>query len=344
MAIQTDSNTFNPMAKELGSGSREPTLPSVFVLDPYHRDAIEVLSAAGDIDLVLPGDSRRDAYYEEATVILLRSETQIRARDLQKCKKLQAIVKQGVGTDNIDVKAAKELGIKVYNTPGLNSETVAELSITLALSLARRIPEIDRRLRSGESIVRSQTLGISLYGKTLGLVGMGAIACSLAKKWIAAMDGNVVGFDPFYNEKMWSSLPQDKITRVESLEEMLAAADVVSIHVPLTEKTRNMISTAELALMKRNAILINAARGGIVNEKALLATLKEGKLFGVGLDALEIEPPTLESCRELLSFPNVIVTPHVGASTVENQSRSGVATVEIALSLARGQEAGNRVV
>lgn len=344
MAISSDRVALNPMVQEIGAASREPALPSVFVLDPYHKDALEVLNAATDINLVLPGDSRRNMYYEQATVILLRSESRLRASDLQKCKKLQAIVKQGVGTDNIDLQEAKKLGIKVFNTPGLNSEAVAELSISLALSLARRIPEIDRRLRNGESIVRSQTLGISLYGKTLGLVGMGAIAFSLAKKWIAAMDGHVVGFDPFYNEKMWSGLPQERISCVETLQEMLGAADVVSIHAPLTEKTRDMISTPQFAMMKQNAILINAARGGIVNEKALQATLREGKLFGVGLDALEIEPPTLTSCRDLLEFPIVVITPHIGASTIENQSRSGVATVEIALSLARGQETGNRVV
>ncbi|KAL2213231.1 hypothetical protein CC79DRAFT_1327103 [Sarocladium strictum] len=344
MALQETRAASVNLSQGPGNQQHAPALPAIFVLDPYHQDAISTLSAAEDIDIVLPGDSRRHMYYEQATVILLRSETRITAEDIKSCKKLEAIVKQGVGTDNIDLKAAEEAGVKVFNTPGLNSETVAELSISMALALARRIPEIDRRIRSGEPLIRSQTLGVSLYGKTLGLVGMGAIANSLAKKWIGAMDGQIVGYDPYYNEKMWSSFPADKVRRVSSLDEMLQVADVVSIHVPLTDTTRDMISTSQLQLMKSNAILINAARGGIVNEKALVDTLKAGRLFGVGLDALEVEPPTLQTCQDLLSFPNVLITPHVGASTIENQSRSGVATVEIALNLARGQESGNRVI
>jgi D-3-phosphoglycerate dehydrogenase len=344
MALQSDTRADNGMPKGLGKTQPGRELPAIFVMDAYHKDAIETLSAADDVDLVLPGDIRRTLFHEQATVLLLRSETRITADDIKKCQKLQAIVKQGVGTDNIDLKAAAEAGVKVFNTPGLNSEAVAELSISMALALARRIPEIDRRIRSGESIVRSQTLGISLYGRTLGLVGMGAIAFALATKWVGAMDGKVIGYDPYCNESVWTALPSDKVRRVSSLEDMLEAADVVSIHVPLTDTTRNMISGPQLGKMKQNAILINAARGGIVNEEALVKTLKAGRLFGVGLDALKVEPPTLQTCGELLQFSNVIVTPHIGASTMENQSRSGVATVQIALSLARGREAGNRVV
>lgn len=329
-----------------GTGLHAPVPPAVFVLDPYHSDAIAALTAAEDIALILPGDARRSMYYEEATVLLVRSETRITKSDIEKCQKLHAIVKQGVGTDNIDLEAAANAGIKVFNTPGLNSEAVAELSLSMALSLARRIPEIDRRLRRGESVTRSQTLGISLYKKTLGLVGKGAIAFSFAKKWVTAMDGQVIGFDPNYNKDLWSTLPAHKVYHANTVDEVLRAADVVSVHVPLTKATTNMISTPQFEIMKQDAILINAARGGIINEEALIATLKADRLFGVGLDAMEVEPPTLQTCQRLLGFPNVVITPHIGASTIENQSRSGVATAQIALSLARGQpeNAGNRVV
>ncbi|KAK0382992.1 hypothetical protein NLU13_8908 [Sarocladium strictum] len=319
-------------------------LPAIFVLDPYHADAIATLKAAKDIDLVLPGDARRSRYHDEATVLVIRSESRISRDDIQKCRKLQAIVKQGVGTDNIDHEAAREAGVKVFNTPGLNSESVAELSIAMALALARRLPEVDRRLRGGEAIVRSQTLGVSLYGKTLGLVGMGAIASVLARKWIGAMDGHVIGYDPYFSEALWSSVPAGRFRRVAELDDVLAAADVVSIHTPLTSSTRNMISAPQLGKMKQDAILLNAARGGIVNEDDLLDTLKAGRLFGVGLDAMVVEPPTAQTCEALLDFPRVLITPHIGASTKDNQSRSGVAAVEIALGAARGQELGNRVV
>ncbi|KAH7028938.1 D-isomer specific 2-hydroxyacid dehydrogenase [Microdochium trichocladiopsis] len=344
MALQDSRIASASLFNEGDSGQHADVRPAIFVLDPNYSDAISTLSAANDIDFVLPGDSRRHIDYEQATVLLLRSKTQITAEDIKSYKKLEAIVKQGVSTDNIDLRAAADASVKVFNTPGLNSETVAELSISMALALARRIPKIDRRIRSGEPIIPSQALGVSLYGKTLGLVGMGAIASSLAKKWIGGMDGRTAGYDPYYNEKMWSSFPADKVRRVSFLDEMPKVADVVSIHVPLTDTTRDMISTPQLNLMKPNVILINAARGGIANEKALVETLKGRKLFGVGLDTLEVEPPTLQTCKDLLSFPNVLVTPHIGASIIENQSQSGLATVEMALSLARGQESGSRVV
>lgn len=318
-------------------------LRSLFVLDPYHQDAIVALRAATDLDVVLPGDVRLSKFRDEANVLLIRSDTPITAEDIHKCQKLEAIVKQGVGTDNIDLQAASQAGIGVYNTPGLNSEAVAELSMTLALALARRVSEIDRRVRAGESIIRSQTLGVSLYGKTLGLIGMGAIALAFARKWIGSAEGQIVGYDPYYREEQWSEFPSGKVRRVEKLDELLEVADVISIHVPLNNTTMNMISGPQLEKMKREVILINAARGGIVNEQALCQALEAGKLFGVGLDAMEVEPPTLKSCGKILDFPNVLITPHIGASTVENQSRSGVATAKVALSLARGEKAGNRV-
>jgi D-3-phosphoglycerate dehydrogenase len=317
--------------------------PTVYVLDPYHPDATAALQQSPDINVVLPTDPSKSQYAENAIAVMLRSETRLGADELAKCKKLRYIVKQGVGVDNINLIAAAKAGIKVYNTPGLNGEAVAELTLALALTLSRRVAEIDRRTRNGEVIVRSQTLGKSLFKKTLGVIGMGNIGLAVAKKWVGAMEGNIVAHDPFSDGKQWlSALGESRFRQASKLHDLLSASDVVTLHLPLTKDTENIISTAEFAAMRDGAILLNCARGGIVNEDALLAALKNGKLFGAGLDAMMVEPPTVEA-YELLALPNAVLTPHVGASTVENQSQSGLAVAEITMALLKGEEKGNRV-
>ncbi|CAG7561148.1 unnamed protein product [Fusarium equiseti] len=317
--------------------------PSVYVLDPYHPDAIKALEQSPDITAILPTDPAKNTYPENAIAIMLRSETRLGAAELSQCKSLNFIVKQGVGVDNIDLKAAAEHGIKVYNTPGLNGEAVAEHTLALALTLARRVAEIDRRTRGGEVVVRSQTLGKSLYEKTLGVVGMGNIGFAVAKKWVGAMEGNIIAYDPFSDGKHWRNTFGEGFTQVSSLHDLLKASDVVTLHIPLTSTTTNSISTTEFEVMKDGAILLNCSRGGIVDEDALLVALKSGKLFGAGLDAMVTEPPTLEAYPELLALSNVVVTPHVGASTMENQSQSGRAVVDVVLGLLRGEEKGCRL-
>jgi len=309
--------------------------PTVYVLDPYHTDAISLLKSNPNIDLVLP-DSPLDILSQwpsHATAVIVRSETNLTATLLSTAKNLKYILKQGVGTNNIDLKACKDLGIKVYNTPGINSEAVAEFTLALALDIARRVSEIDRRVRNGDVVVRSKVLGMSLYGKTLGIVGMGYIGRSIAKKWKGAMEGAVVGYDPYAAEGAW-----DGVQEMKSLEELLREADVVTLHVPLTEGTRGLIGEMQLGWMKKDAILINAARGGIVDEKALGRALKEGRLWGAALDAMNSEPPTKDVYAEMLENQNVILTPHVGASTRENQSRSGVAVVETLFKVLDGKD------
>jgi len=309
--------------------------PTVYVLDPYHADAITLLKSNLNIELVLP-DSTPDILSQwpsNATAVIVRSETNLTAPLLSTAKNLKYVLKQGVGTNNIDLTACKELGIKVYNTPGINSEAVAEFTLALALDVARRVSEIDRRVRNGEIVVRSKVLGMSLHGKTLGIVGMGYIGRSIARKWKGAMEGAVVGYDPFAAEGAW-----DGVEEMKSLEELLKAADVVTLHVPLTEGTRGLIGEEQFGWMRKDSILINAARGGIVDEKALGRALKEGKLWGAALDAMDSEPPTKDVYAEMLENQNVILTPHVGASTRENQSRSGVAVVETLFKLLDGKD------
>ena len=313
----------------------------VFVLDPYHQDALKKLQEAPNVEYIYRDDPRSQNWREEATAIMIRSETRPQAADLAQAKKLKLIVKQGVGVDNIDLEAAKQHGIIVCNTPALNSESVAELTITLALCIARRVAELDRRVRGGEAIIRSTALGISLFKKKIGIIGMGNIGKIVAQKWIAAMGGTVIGYDPFAPEDAWSDMDH---RRVHSLEELLIDSDVISLHVPLTPGTRDLIGKRQFELMKSNAILVNAARGGTVNEAALLEALTTKKMYGAALDAMEIEPPTMEAYHQFLQNGNVIMTPHVGANTIENQIISGTAVADTVLKVLAGEEVPNRLV
>lgn len=316
--------------------------PTIFVLDPYHADAIALLQSTGNIEVVLPTDPRCAQWHESATAVLVRSETKIRADDIARAKKLKVIVKQGVGVDNIDLDAAKAHGVIVCNTPGINSESVAELTLALALAVSRRVCELDRAIRGGARVIRSEVLGRSLFRKTLGIVGMGNIGRVVAKKWLGAMEGEIIAYDPFVGSDIWSDIPHK---RASTLGELLQTADVVTLHVPLTQQTRGLIGQKELETMKREAILINCARGGIVDEEALLEALRTGRIFGAAMDAMEVEPPTVEAYGDgLLGCPNLVLTPHVGASTVENQSRSGIAVVETVLAVLEGKEVPNRLV
>lgn len=316
--------------------------PTITVLDPYHPDVIDRLQHDASINVVLNTDEEFPAY-EDADAIMIRSETHLGETEFGKYHNLKYVVKQGVGMDNIDLEAAKRAGVEIYNTPGLNSEAVAELALSLALCLGRRICEIDRSIRSGKKVVRSQTLGRSLFRKKLGVIGMGNIGFVLAQKWVHAMGGSIVAYDPYYKGKSWSTLLGREATQVNTLEELLKVSDVISLHVPLTSSTKNLLSTAEFASMKQDAILLNCARGGIIDEDALLDALSSGRLAGAGLDAMSIEPPTKDAYNDLLQMENVIITPHIGASTIENQARSGMAVVDIVMDLLGGRKVESRV-
>ena len=315
--------------------------PTVYVLDPYHPDAIALIQNTPTVTAITPPDPRRNDWHAEANALMIRSERNITAADLAKAPNLRVIVKQGVGVNNIDLEAAKKYGVIVCNTPALNSETVAELTITLMLCIARRVCEVDRRVRRGESVVRSTVLHRSLFGKTIGVIGMGNIGKVVARKWIGAMEGKVVAYDPFAAADAWAEMPHQ---RVQALEELLDVADVVTLHVPLTAGTRGMIGAKELARMKESAILVNCSRGGIVVESALMEALVEKKIYGAALDAMEVEPPTLDVYEEILRNENIIMTPHMGANTIENQSRSGLAVVETLLAVLEGKAVPNRIV
>ncbi|GIZ48402.1 hypothetical protein CKM354_001146400 [Cercospora kikuchii] len=315
--------------------------PKVFVLNPYHQDAIALLQQSSSIQAILPGQPGSDQWHNEADGILIRSDTRLTGQDFAMAKKLKVIVKLGTGVDNIDLEAAKKHNIVVCNTPAMNAEAVAELTLTLALTVARRVVEIDRKLNRGEDLIRSQLLGQSLYQKSLGIIGMGNVGEAVAKKWIGAMEGKVIAYDPFAPNGAWDDIEHH---RVLDLDILLKSSDVISLHVPRTDDTTDMIDKREFGLMKKNAILLNCARGGIVNEDALLDALDEKRIFGAALDALDFEPPSLEKHGLHLGFDNLVLTPHVGGTTEENQSASGRFAVETVVAVLEGREVENRVV
>lgn len=328
------SSSLQPYEVLKGQSSIMTHNRKVYVLDPYHPDAIALLQSYEDVTLILPTDTSKADWHADADAILLRSETRVGQSDFIKAKKLRLVVKQGTGVDNIDLDAANAANIAVHNTPALNSESVAELCLALALSLSRRVCEIDRKIRNGDKVVRSQSLGLSLYRKTVGIIGMGNIGRESALKWRGALDCTIIAYDPIAGVDAWNGISH---RRAAELDELLLEADVVSLHVPLLPTTKGMIGARELYLMKKQAILINAARGGLVDEGALLSVLKEGRIWGAVMDAMEVEPPTLESCRKFLELDNVIITPHIGASTIENQSNSGKEAVRILIDSLHGK-------
>lgn len=227
-------------------------------------------------------------------------------RVLRACPNLKAVSRYGVGFDRVDVKAAKELGIKVANTPGVNAVAVGELAFGLILACARKIHYLDRSTREGGWI---RSTGMELRGKTLGICGLGAIGKVVAECG-AGFGMTVLAYDPFINEIYCREHHIENV----SFEELMRRSHVVSLHLPLLESTKHLINAEAIAQMPDGAILVNASRGGIIDEDAAYEALKNGKLSGLGLDAFETEPPT---DSKLFELENVVATPHTGAHTKE---------------------------
>ena len=228
------------------------------------------------------------------------------AKAIASCPTLKVISKHGVGVSNIDVEAASAQGIPVYVTPGANAQSVTEMTLALMFAAARRVSWMDREIRSGRWS-RAQD-GLELKGRTLGLVGFGQVArrVSLACQ---AIGMQVLVFDPL----LAADSDLQGAERVESLEALLPRSQVLSLHVPLTAKTRGFIGAEQLALLPKDALLINTARGEVVDEAALIVALRERRLYAAGLDTMAVEPLPADS--ELLGLHNVVLTPHVGGST-----------------------------
>lgn len=300
----------------------------VYVLDRMHPGGVEL--AARHAEVVRWDDAGVANWHEDADGVAVRL-TRITADDLARAKRLKVVVKHGVGVDNIDLAAARDRGVVVCNTPGVNSDAVAELTLALALAVARRVAECDRRVRVDGTIDRAQFLGLELGGKTVGVIGMGNIGTRTARKFHAAFGARILAYDPYVPRDVWPDIPHE---RLDSLDDLWPQADVITPHVPLTAETRGIVGRAAFARMKPTAIVVNAARGGVVDEQALYDALKAGRIFGAGLDVFEAEPPTTRD--PLLGLPNVVATPHAGGGTLETQAKSSIAVAETLLAVLDG--------
>ena len=264
----------------------EGIIMKIYILDQYVSSGVEF--AAQHAEVVRWDDPRVKNWHEDADGLMVRI-TPLTAEDFAKAKKLRVVAKQGVGVNTIDLAAAKAHGVIVCNTPGVNSEAVAEMGLALALAVTRRVAEFDRRIRAGEVVKRIHYLGIELWEKTVGVIGMGNIGTRIARKYHAAFNAKLLAYDPYVPDDRWPDIPHE---RVSSLDELLPRVDVLTIHTPLTPETRHLIGRRELFLMKETAVLVNVSRGEIVDEEALYDALKSGHLFGAGLDVFKKEPPT----------------------------------------------------
>lgn len=286
--------------------------------DPLSKEAMELLKSSGFFEITAEHFDKEELIknMDDIEFLVVRSATKVTSDVLNAGKKLKVVGRAGTGLDNIDTKTAKELGIKVYNTPGANAISVAELALGLLLSLVRHIPRGTQGLKEGKW-EKKVLKGHEIFGKTLGIIGFGAIGREVAKR-AAGFGMKIIAYDPFVEE---TDLP---VHLTKELNNLLKEADVITLHLPLTEDTKHIIGESEFANMKDGVIIINAARGGVVDEQALYNALISGKVSGAALDVFEVEPPIDELRRKLLGLDNVIATPHIGASTHEGQTRVGI--------------------
>jgi D-3-phosphoglycerate dehydrogenase len=288
-------------------------MPRVLICDKLESSGTDLLRDAGiDLDN-RPGlkDSALQEALQAADGAIVRSGTQITAALLEKPGNLKAVVRAGVGVDNIDVAAATRKGIVVMNTPGGNTISTAEHTMAMMMSLARHLPAADASVHQGKW-ERGKFVGTQLAGKTLGIVGLGRIGREVGRR-AAGLDMKVIGYDPFMAPDRASQLG---IASVAELDQMLPSCDFLTVHTPLTDETRDLIDARRLGLMKKGARVLNCARGGIINETALAEALRSGHIAGAALDVFVQEPP---GDNPLLKLPNLVTTPHLGASTTEAQ-------------------------
>jgi phosphoglycerate dehydrogenase-like enzyme len=296
--------------------------PTVYLLDTLHPQAME--HAQSLFNAVLPSDLKQSEWREKAEYLIIRG-SYLTAEDVAACKNLKAIGKQGVGIDKIDSNACRARGIKIFNTPGVNAQSVAETVLSLTMSVAREVGRITALQSAGVKVPKETCSGLIMNKKTVGIVGMGNIGRKVAQIFQGGLGCHIVAYDPLLPKDAWGDIEH---TRVETLEDVLQVSDVVTLHVPLVPQTRNLITYEQFRMMKRNSILINAARGGIVHEADLERALRECLIWGAGLDCHEHEPPTKEIYGSLWETGRVVSTPHVGAATAETQMETAMAAVD----------------
>ncbi|MDX9872540.1 MAG: phosphoglycerate dehydrogenase [Clostridia bacterium] len=309
----------------------------VLVCDPISDKGLEILKSEPGIQVdvhLKKTEEELCALAGDYQGIVVRSETKITKKILEHAKQLKVVGRAGVGIDNIDVEAATLAGVVVVNTPDGNTISAAELTMGMMLAMARHIPQADQSLRQGQWN-RSKYVGVELHGKTLGIIGFGKIGSEVGRR-SKAFGMNILAYDPYIN------VESAKRAGVEaaSLDTLLKESDIITVHMPLTSETKHMICHEQFAKMKEGVRILNVARGGIIDEDALYEAVKNKKVAGAALDVYEKEPIT-ES--PLFGLPEVIVTPHLGASTAEAQVNVAIDVTYEILRVLRGEPVQNAV-
>ncbi|MBZ9654648.1 phosphoglycerate dehydrogenase [Phyllobacterium lublinensis] len=297
--------------------------PRVLVSDKLSPTAVQIFKDRGvEVDYLPDLGKDKDKLLEvigQYDGLAIRSATKVTEKLIAGAKNLKVIGRAGIGVDNVDIPAASRRGIIVMNTPFGNSITTAEHAVALMFAVARELPEADSSTRAGKW-EKNRFMGVEITGKTLGVIGCGNIGSIVATRGIG-LKMHVIAFDPFLSEGRAEELGVEKV----ELDELLTRADFISLHTPMTDKTRGIINAEAIAKMKDGVRIINCARGGLIVEKDLVAALKSGKVAGAGIDVFEVEPATE---NELFHLPNVVCTPHLGASTSEAQENVALQVAE----------------
>jgi D-3-phosphoglycerate dehydrogenase / 2-oxoglutarate reductase len=300
----------------------------VLVADPLSKEGVKIMSACAEVD-VKTGLKPEElvAIIGEYEGLVVRSQTQVTAPIIKAGKKLQVIARAGVGVDNIDIEAATSCGIIVVNAPTGNTISAAEHAIALMLALARHIPQANAVLKTGKW-KRNEFMGTEVRGKTLGIIGLGNVGSAVARR-AAALEMKLIGYDPFVSSDHARNLKVE----VVPLDRIYKESDFITLHIPLSAQTKGMIGTKELALMKSTVRIINAARGGLIDDEALAKALTEKRIAGAAIDVFAVEPCT---SSVLFAIDNAIVTPHLGASTAEAQALAAIDVAEQVVDVLKG--------
>ncbi|MDD5669735.1 MAG: phosphoglycerate dehydrogenase [Candidatus Omnitrophica bacterium] len=296
----------------------------ILVSDPLAAEGLKILQDEKEFQVEVKTDLKPDqlkAAIADCDALIVRSATKVTRDVIEAAKKLRVIGRAGVGLDNVELEPATQKGIIVMNTPAGNTISTAEHTVSMLMAMARSIPQACASMKKGEW-KRSKFMGVELYGKTLGIVGFGRIGKEVAKRAFS-FGMRILAFDPYLSREVAESLGIE----VSELMDLLKNADFITVHTPLTEDTKHMISKNEFAVMKKGVRIVNCARGGIIDEKALVEAIQEGKVAGAAIDVFEKEPLPAEN--EFIKYDTIVTTPHLGASTEEAQINVSIEVAEI---------------
>jgi D-3-phosphoglycerate dehydrogenase len=311
----------------------------ILITDNINKEGIDILNAEKGLEVVVDQSLKGAELAEQIApyhALITRSGTDVTAEILKKADNLKVIGRAGVGVDNVDIEAASRKGVIVLNAPTGNTLAATEHTLAMMLGAVRRIPFAHQSLEHGDWD-RKKFMGIQLYKKTLGIVGLGRIGSEVARRALA-FDMNIVVYDPYIKREKAETLGAELL---EKFEELIEKADIITFHVPLTEETMGMVSEKEFALMKDRVVLINCARGGVVEETALAKALKDGKVSMAAVDVFSKEP--LEENSPLRGVSNLIMTPHLGANTEEAQKNVSVIIAQQVINVLKGRSYENAV-